>query len=197
MARLRAARFGVVGMAKVSRVGRQLASACYISCVSTESPIFEAVIVPHRSLSRRGLRILLAVIAGICTVNAGVFVAIGAWPVGGFTGVELLLAALLLRLNVLSARASEMVLLTADALRIVRTDQKGRRVEEAFSPAWLTVTLEERPGRVPGLWVSPRGRQVEIGRSLGEAEKRDLARALDDALDRWRNPRFDNPQLAD
>ncbi len=184
-------------MAKVSRAGRQLASACYISAVSADNPIFEAVIVPHRSLGRRGLRILLVVIALACTINAAVFVAIGAWPVGGFTGIELLLAALLLRLSATSARASEIVLLTDDSLRIVRTNPKGRRVEEAFSPAWLTVTLEDRPGRVPCLWLNPRGRTIEIGRSLGEAEKRDLAKALEDALYRWRNPRFDNPQLAD
>ncbi len=184
-------------MAKVSRAGRQLASACYIPSMPTENPLFEAVIVPHRSLTRRGLRILLGVIVFACTVNAAVFVAIGAWPVGGFTGVELLLAALLLRLSATSARASEMVLLTSDTLRIVRTDPKGRRVEETMSPAWLAITLEERAGRVPGLWLAVRGRSVEIGRSLGEAEKRDLAKALDDALYRWRNPRFDNPQLAD
>jgi hypothetical protein len=36
----------------------------------------------------------------------------------------------------------------------------------------------------------------EVGRCLGEAEKRDLAAALDAALHRWRNPRFDNPQLS-
>jgi hypothetical protein len=36
---------------------------------------------------------------------------------------------------------------------------------------------------------------VEVGASLGEHEKRDLAEALRDALDRWRHPRFDNPQL--
>lgn len=153
--------------------------------------------MPHRSLSRRGLRVLLGVIALVCTVNAAVFVSIGAWPVGGFTGVELLLAALLLRLNATSARASEMVLLTEEALRIVRTDPKGRRVEQVLAPAWLTVTLEDRPGHVSGLWLSLRGRHVEIARSLGEAEKRDLANALTEALHRWRNPRFDNPQLAD
>ncbi len=165
--------------------------------MSADTPIFEAVIVPHRSLSRRGLRILLAVIALACTIDAAAFVAIGAWPVGGFTGAELLLAALLLRLSATSGRATEMVLLTGDFLRIVRIDPKGKRVEEAFSPAWLTVSLQERAGRVPGLWVHPRGRAIEIARSLGEAEKRDLARALEDALYRWRNPRFDNPQLAD
>jgi len=163
--------------------------------MSAQAPIFQAVIVPHRSLSRRGLRILLGVIALACTINGAVFVKVGAWPVGGFTGAELLLAALLLRLNVTSARASEMLLLTADALRIVRTDPKGRRQERVLSPAWLTVQFEERPGRVSGLWLGTRGAREEIGRSLGEAAKSDLAFALEDALHRWRNPRFDNPQL--
>jgi uncharacterized membrane protein len=172
-------------------------AVCYIRAVSNENPLFEAVIVPHRSLSRRGLMILLGVIALVCTVNATVFVLIGAWPVGGFTGVELVLAAVLLRLNATSARASEMLLLTSSALRIIRTDPKGRRVEQVLAPAWLTVTLEDRPGRVPGLWLNVRGRRIEIGGSLGETEKRDLAKALDDALYRWRNPRFENPQLAD
>jgi hypothetical protein len=35
-----------------------------------------------------------------------------------------------------------------------------------------------------------------VGSCLGAAEKRELAAALEDALHRWRNPRFDNPQLA-
>jgi uncharacterized membrane protein len=159
--------------------------------------IFEAVIVPHRSLSRRGLRILLGAITLICTINAAVFIRLGAWPVGGFTGIELLLAAVLLRLNATSAKASELLLLTQDALRIVRTDPKGRRAERVLSPAWLTVTLEERPGRVPGLWLGTRGEREEVAKVLGEAEKRDLARALSEALYRWRNPLFDNAQLAE
>jgi len=171
--------------------------AHYISIVQADGVIFEAIIVPHRSLSRRGLRLLLAAIVVACSINAAVFVRIGAWPVGGFTGVELLLAAVLLRLNATSARASEMLLLTSDALRIVRTDPKGRRAEQVLSPAWLTVTLEERPGRVPGLWLGGRGQREEVAASLGEAEKRDLAKALAEALYRWRNPRFDNPQLAE
>ncbi len=36
---------------------------------------------------------------------------------------------------------------------------------------------------------------MEVGRSLGETEKRDLAAALQEALYRWRHPRFDNAQL--
>ena len=133
----------------------------------------------------------------VCAADAVVFARIGAWPVGGFAGAELLLAALLLHINAQAARASEALLLTEAALRVVRTDQHGRRAERVLSPAWLTVQLEERPGRVPGLWLGTRGEREEVARSLGEDEKRDLARALTEALHRWRNPRFDNPQLAD
>jgi uncharacterized membrane protein len=55
--------------------------------------------------------------------------------------------------------------------------------------------LEERPGRVPALVLVERHRRMEIGQSLGEDEKRDLAQALGEALHRLRNPVFDNPQL--
>lgn len=157
--------------------------------------LFQAVIVPHRSLSRRGLRVLLAAIFGACTLNASLFVAIGAWPVGGFTGVELLLAALLLRLNVLQARASEMVLLTDQTLRVVRTDRRGARSERVLAPHFLAADLRERPGRVPRLVLVGRGVEEEIGAALGEAEKRDLAASLGDSLYRLRHPVFDNAQL--
>jgi uncharacterized membrane protein len=165
--------------------------------MSADDLIFQAVIVPHRSLSRRGLFVLLAAIAAVCCINAAVCIRIGAWPVGGFTGVELLLAAVLFRLNATSARASEILLLTSERLRILRTDPKGRREERVLAPHWLTVSLEERPGRVPGLWLGTRGEREEVGTCLGETAKRDLARALQEALHHWRNPRFDNPQLSE
>jgi uncharacterized membrane protein len=115
--------------------------------------------------------------------------------VGGFTGLELVLAAFLLRLNARAARGSEMLLLTEAGLRVIRTSPDGVRRERTLSPAWLNLLVEERPGRVPGLLLVARETRVEIGRDLGEAEKRDLAEALGGALDRLRNPRFDNPQL--
>jgi uncharacterized membrane protein len=115
--------------------------------------------------------------------------------VGGFTGLELLLAAFLFRLNARAARGSELVMLTEEGLRVLRTDPDGVKREIVLSPAWLNVIVEERPGRVPGVVLAARHTRVEIARSLGEEEKRDLARALRDALERLRSPRFDNPQL--
>ena len=158
--------------------------------------LFEAVIVPHRSLSRRGLTLVMAGIGVVCATNLIIFSYLRAWPITGFAGLELVLAAVALRINALGARASELLLLTPEVLRVVRTDARGRREERVLRPAWLNVQLEERPGRVPALWVGSHGVREELGRFLGEAEKRDLARALSAALHRWRNPMFDNPQLA-
>jgi uncharacterized membrane protein len=157
--------------------------------------VFEAVIVPHRSLSARGLAILIAVLAGLCGMIGLRFWLIGAWPVACFGVTEIGLAAFLLRLNASRARATELILLSEDVLRIVRTDWHGRRDELVLPAGWLNPLLEAPPGQVPRLLLVAHGVREEIAASLGEVEKRDLAQALSDALHRLRNPRFVNPQL--
>ncbi len=162
-----------------------------------EQALFEAVIVPHRSLSPGRLGVLLAAIGVICALSALLFVRLGAWPVSGFCGLALLLAAYLLRLNARGARASELIVLCGGELRIIRTDPNGVRRETVLPAAWLNVRLNDTPGRVPALLLVGRHVCEEVARSLGETEKRELARALGNALRKWRAPRFDNPQLRD
>lgn len=164
---------------------------------SEETTLFEAVIVPHRSLSRRGLAILTAAIVAGSLLTMLRFLLIGAWPVAVFSVIEVGLGVALLRVNARRGRASELILLSDQSLRIVRTEPGGARQETRLSPDWLNVVLEERRGRVPGLYLRRSGAQMEIGGWLGEDEKRDLARALADALQRRRSPVFDNPQLRD
>ena len=158
---------------------------------------FEAVIVPHRSLSRRGLAILIGALCLLSSATATGFWLLGAWPVAGFSGAEIVLAILLLRHNARSVRASEVLLLDAGGLRLIRTDPRGRREERSMPAGWLNVVLEERPGAVPRLWLATHGMREQVAAALGEREKRDLAAALGQALHRQRNPVFDNPQLRD
>lgn len=158
---------------------------------------FEAVITPHRSLGRRGLRVLVGAILLLSgLVSAGLWW-LGAWPAVAINGVEILLALLLLRWNARQERACELLILSDAGLRVVRTDARGRRQERVLPTAWLRVLLQERQGGVPALLLLARGARLEVAQALGEAEKRDLAAALRDALDRWRSPIFDNPQLRD
>ena len=156
---------------------------------------FEALITPHRSLSRQGLRRLVALLLGLSALTAFRFWLIGAWPVIAFTGVEILLTVLLLRLNAARGRASELVLLTHAGARVIRTDWRGRREESSVEFAWLRVALEDTPGGVPRLVLRARDSKLVIGAFLAESEKRELADALRMAMRGMREPRFDNPQL--
>ena len=163
-----------------------------------EPVLFEAICTPSRSLGRRGMRLVAAALLGGSAVTGGLFLALGAWPVLGFTGLEATLVLGLMGLHRRwSRRSMEVLVLTGDRLTIRRTDGRGRREEFSIDPYWARLRLEERPGRVSLLVLRQRGRAIEIGRLLGDEQKRDLAGALGDALRRWREPVFDNPQLQD
>ena len=134
------------------------------------SILFEALIVPHRSLSARGRRWLMLAMAGMCVLVAFRFWLLGAWPVIGFCVLEGAGAIFLISLNHRRAKATELVLLGADTLRVVRTTAAGVRSEVSLSSAWLNVILEERHGRVPRLLLGVRDQRIEVGAALGEAE---------------------------
>ncbi len=163
-----------------------------------EEPIlFEAICTPPRGLSRAGL-LLVGMLVGLASAAVGlIFTLMGAWPVLGFVGGEaLLVVALLVAYRRWAGRTSELVLLTEREL-LVRRRGDANAGDVRLAPYWTRLRLEERPGRVSGLWLSQHRQQVEIGRHLSEEEKRDLAAALGEALRRYREPVFHNPQLMD
>lgn len=165
---------------------------------TAEPVLFEATTTPPPGLSPRGLRILAGGVVLASLAVGCVFAWLGAWPILGFTGAE---AALVLGLLALhrrwSRRTSETLTLADGMLTIRRTDWRGQRETLTLDPYWTRLALEERPGRVSALLLRHHRSAVEIGASLGEEQKRDLAEALDGALRRYRSPVFDNPQLRD
>jgi uncharacterized membrane protein len=159
-------------------------------------PVFEALIVPHRSLTVFGATTLIGVIVFISLLIGLRFGLLGAWPVAIFSFLEIPLAVVLLTLNMRQARASELIMLTTDILTIIRTDPAGRRQQFCLPAAWLRVDLDEEWG-IPRVVLSSHGRRCEVGAFLHEPNKVSLFEALRDALYRNRNPLFDNPQLED
>ena len=156
--------------------------------------MFEALIVPHRSLSPRGvatlivaLMVLLALVALRCWL-------LGAWPVVICSLLEVPLVVLLLAINVHRARASELILLSAQELTVIQVDPRGRRISFSLPAAWLRVDHENTEG-ASRVVVKSRGKAREIGAFLHETEKQSLVRALGAALHNVKHPWFDNPQL--
>ncbi len=72
-------------------------------------PFFAARLTPHRSLGPRGFVALMAATGLICFASGLVFLAIGAWPVIWFFGLDLLIVYVAFRLNYDQARAYEEV----------------------------------------------------------------------------------------
>ncbi len=159
-----------------------------------EPVLFEAISSPAHSF-HRGLFLLLATITLLWTIIGGtVFLALGAWPVFGFLGIESLLAlGLVLAHHRWAKRAREVIRLSGGRLSVRRVDGLGRRTEASMDPYWAQVELTERGG----LAVVRRGQRIALGTFLSEEEKADLAGALREALAAYRHPSFDNPTLRD
>lgn len=162
---------------------------------TADTPLFETRMMANRSLSAHGLRIVMLLLTGASLLIGALLWSLGAWPVPGFCGVEVLVACLLLRRNARDGRMSEAIVLRPDVLLVSRTDARGRRSEVRLSPFWLRVELLDRPALPVRVRLVGHGVDEEVGGLLGEEPRRRLAHAVRAALHRCNSPRFDNPQL--
>jgi uncharacterized membrane protein len=159
-------------------------------------PVFEALLVPYRSMSPRGAGAVAGVLVAISMTVGLRFLLLGAWPVLVFSLLEVPLLGLLLAINLRRARANELILLTRQTITVTQTDPGGRRESFSLPAAWLQVSLEGGAGG-SRLMLSSRGHGREIGAFLHEPDRALLFEALRRAMNEARNPDFDNPQLRD
>lgn len=148
--------------------------------------LFDAVLTPHRSLSPRGFLALMLAIGGVSFAAGMVFFLVGAWPVVGFLGVDVLLIYLAFKLSYRSARGYESLHLTREGLTVRSVDPRGRERCWRFQPAWLQVEMDDPPRHESRLELRSHGRTLAIGGFLTPGERLDLARALREALERAR-----------
>jgi uncharacterized membrane protein len=152
------------------------------------APLFDAILYPHRSLGQTGfLLVMAALCAGSFAIGLAFFL-LGAWPVVGFLGLDVLLVYVAFRLNYRAGRAYETLRLTPERLEVTQVDPGGRGRRTSFQPYWLAVDMDDPPRRSSRLTLRSHGRQLEIARFLTPPEKLDLAHALRQALERTRRP---------
>jgi uncharacterized membrane protein len=148
-----------------------------------EPELFSALLTPHRSLNRTGFLVLMAFVSTISFVAGGVFWWMGAWPVLGFFGLDVLVIYWAFRINFRRAAASEEITVTPSELRVRRVSHRGHVVEWVLNPLW--VQFEQKAHAEFGiehLYLVSRGRRVSIGSFLGPEEKASFAKALSVAL---------------
>jgi uncharacterized membrane protein len=145
--------------------------------------LFSAQVTPHRSLNRTGFLVLMTFI-GIVSFVAGVaFCLMGAWPVLGFFGLDVLVIYWAFRINFRSADATEDIVVTPSELRVRRVSHRGRLIEWSFNPLWVQLEQTGDPEfGIERLYLVSRGRRVSVGYFLGPDEKASFAKALLAAL---------------
>jgi uncharacterized membrane protein len=150
---------------------------------AADPKIFSAVITPHRSLSPKGFLIFMLCLGGLSFISGVSFVLMGAWPVCGFFGLDVLLVYIAFRANYRTGRAYEEVSVTAGELTVRKVDHRGGVHEFTLNPLWVRLEriVHEEFG-IERLFLVSRGRRLPIAGFLGPDEKASFARALTDAL---------------
>jgi uncharacterized membrane protein len=161
-------------------------TACAAPAAPLAGPLFERVLLPHRSLPLRRFHLLMAVLGVISCGVGTVFVALGAWPVTGFFGLDIGLVYLAFRVSYRRARRREVLRLAGDAFTVERINLRGNRCIWRFQPFWMRVVLDERDPDRNRLFIASHGRALAIGDFLAPAARRELAETIGDALARWR-----------
>jgi uncharacterized membrane protein len=151
-----------------------------------DASTFRAVLHPHRSLGPRGFLILMLAVGAVSFVTGMAFLMMGAWPVMGFFGLDVLLIYVAFKLNYRAARAYELVELTPSLLKVQQVSASGKTESFEFNPYWVRVLFTERPDGRTDLRLASHGRELEFGRLLNDEERRDFAHALRHALDQGR-----------
>ena len=147
---------------------------------------------PYRSLSPRGFAVVMAALGILAfTIGLGFFL-MGAWPVIGFLGLEILVVWVAFKLNYRAAQRRQHLTATSQKLTIENVSPAGQSETTSLPTAWVQVELT--PKTEPAMRdrsrqkviVRSHGRTAEIGGFLHPAETPRLAREVNRMVDRAR-----------
>jgi len=144
--------------------------------------LFTATLFPYRSMGHRGFMLLMGLVAVLCLIPGLIFLSMGAWPVFGFLGLDVLIVFLAFRTNYIAARRHEMITLTENRLQISSIDRRGRKKQFELNPYWTQLEIERNEDGVQRVIVAEAGKRVALGDFLPPDEKEGFAEALASAL---------------
>lgn len=163
-----------------------------------DAPVYmDAELRPNRSLSNYGFRSVMLSMAAMSFVAGIGFLSIGAWPVFGFFGLDVILVFLAFKLNFKAGeRERETIRVTAKEIAISRTCYRGRIGWWHVSPAFARVQVERLNEYEAAVSLTAGGTSVPLATCLSSPERLAFAEALKSALERARNERYPAPQPA-
>jgi len=153
----------------------------------TPAPLYlDALIQPNRSLSRRGMWVVLGILALFNLLVAIFLLIIHAYPVPIFLGVDLAGVAIAFNVYRSHANRSERVRVDADKITVNYEPSRHAHAPWRSPTAFTRIRFAAHDGGASPIVLQSSGRWIAIGEALGAEERarlaERLARAIDDAL---------------
>jgi uncharacterized membrane protein len=148
-----------------------------------EPTLFCAILSPHRSLGRGGFLLVMLAVGGMSFAAGLVFFLLGAWPVVGFLGLDVLLVYVAFRASYRAAAAYEEVRVTPSELKLRKVSHRGEIAEWTLNPVWVRLErMASEEFGIERLFLVSHGRKLPVASFLGPNEKASFASALSAAL---------------
>lgn len=148
---------------------------------------FEEILFPRRSLEPNGFRVLMGAIFILSLIIGIMFYSLGAWPVSGFFGLDVLLIYWAFKVHYEQGKAAEIIRLSDDKLTIIRIDHKGKREDWQFNPYWVNVSMAcppNVPKNIGETFIQARshGKGTFFGTFLTQEKREELMHSLKQAI---------------
>lgn len=167
---------------------------CDSAAAAAMQPVFDATITPHRSLGRDGFRLVMTLVC-LTSIAASIpFMVLGAWPVAGFFGLDVLALFIAFKVNFNAARAFERIIVTPLEVLLRKVSHHGREKIWRSNPIWTRLEREDDEDYgLLALSLVSRGRRTVVASALSPQEREGFAEALGSALARARRgPDFES-----
>lgn len=150
-------------------------------------PLFAATLTPHRSLTRRGYRYVIALFCVLATIPGIVFFSLGAWPIVGFLGLDLIAIGWALSASMKSGKQFEEVTLWPDELEVKQVAPSGKVELTRFNPFFVKLVIDrDFNERTTALHLRTRDSDLVIGAFLNPDDKASFAKVFGSALKKAR-----------
>jgi len=141
----------------------------------------------NQSLTTRGLYILMFFITIPASYLGISFYVLGAWPVLGFMGFEILLIYIAFKILFYKNKFYEHIILDSEKLNILFKKKNKIIKKIELEPTWVQVKIEKIYENEDTLIVSSHGKKIILANYLIPEERLKLAGKIKSGLREWKN----------
>ena len=147
-----------------------------------EKTFLDITVLPYRSLTKKGFRNLMFIVSLIFFLVGVFFWHIGAWPVFGFLGLDVLLLYYAFKINYKSGEIFETIKIIHEKFSITRSFPSGKKQVWNLETYWTKVEILNPAQNQHNLIVKSKDKVVLLGSFLNLNDKKKLLSKIESAL---------------